>query len=81
MVSQDTHVAGVQIDILAFDANQCLQIVEVKSGGSMSRGIIGRLQKKRLQRAANKLSQDQPVELSVVVVDSLNIWLFESVDL
>jgi len=46
-----------------------LRLVEVKSQGALSFGVLSKNQKTRLQRVQNLLSQSEPVELFVLVED------------
>ncbi len=85
IVATNKKISHVQVDILARDSQGLLHIVEVKSAGSLERGLLSRRQRHRLESALLSLAQIEPVELLVIVVERANgtgkVLLFEYKDL
>lgn len=62
------RIARVEVDLLARDPSGLLHIVEVKSDGSLPRGIVSQRQLQRLERVAKVIAEQEPIEMLVLVV-------------
>lgn len=63
-------MAGVETDFLARDPQGLLHVIEVKSAGSIERGIVSERQMLRLERAAGALAETEAVEILILIVSS-----------
>jgi len=64
------QIARVEVDFLARDSFGLLHIVEVKSEGAATRGILSARQKQRLAVVASVIAQTEPVMLIALVVSN-----------
>lgn len=74
ILAERKSIAGVEVDLLARDPAGVLHIVEVKSKGAASFGIVSGAQRKRLERVALTLAAREPIELVALVCEGERVY-------